>query len=919
MSVFPHINIISDKTVKEDCTIVNKSSSDRTPDPFDVAAAAPAPSAPNFPFVNKTDIPVPTISSWGFQRVTIDTKTSSSQPEGTVTSQSKPCTPTDNFHISENSDDFVFASKHSKPKEEKKAPPKSEINVEDVKETKTDDAVSESLKFDNTANGSTLVENNVSSDSMSKTSNSNHIDCEVFPEEKHVSSKSLFFPSLGTSTPLVATKKDVPMRENGLSCQQKLFKDISKPEDNHEDEVVTTFNITEVKETESADAVVIPMATNKSPNYKVDDFMNDFDSDGSGFDDMTSKENVERLIKPISPLAKPNSPVINNLTKSPQSKRRKLDSPSSTPPLDKTLLKNRPDLIRDDNSIKQKSECKLTSNHTPNNKLSQNKLIKKHKKEKSSSVTAVTKLKPVITENNHSHRHKFSKKNKKKEAPQPIDLFGDGPIRLPDNKHDKLKIISKSEAADIKGANKASVPPPSTEFCQPKIEPLKLPIPKKDVNSVSHKDNNIKSAEVKSIKVAKIELAKEKEPKMENFPSKPSNYENPSSEEKSSTSIKISLKTVKNSKYKSKSTVDTEDDLSSLSSDSLEGFRDLLPKKAGKVKKSSENKSNKRTFKTKAELKNPWPSSAPLSSLPEEVPTKADPPKEVEKKKKTGGLTTKIKIAKPVVSTSPKPKMNSPKTSVKLKLPNPALAEVALDTTVSSVYSQPSLMIDESFDKKPLEDSIVATTLKIPKIKIKIAGSHMTNDCPSSPNMSFSSSFLTSPEKPAPKAAILPSKTVSSKAIPPLKVSSTKPKIHATSKTPKAANSIAKEVLSTPKLVLSAPKPNPPNKMNHSANQDNQNSSKSVSSKTDKITSKASLPAPKSIPALKIKLPDPGNVSIQPEIFEMSEDIPVLQKDKKEKKSKKLKIEKKSSKSTEKNSKKVKIIQVYFMLIHYNY
>ena len=906
--IYSTVYFTSDKVAKEDNTVVNKTSDDRTPDPFDVAAAAPAPSAPNFPFVNKADLPVPTISSWGFQRVTIDTKNSSSKLENIDTLESKPSTPTDSFHISENSDDFVFASKHSKPREDKKIPKCDIKNDGDDKNLGDFNTINTTCTPDNTADNSTLVEKDLSAETTPKIHNSNHIDLDVSKED--VVLKPPFVPSLGTSTPLVASDKNVNILVNGVSCQQKLFSGSCIPTEKHADKGSMKCNSTADKETNSVTSIVNPIDVNRTPEHHVDDLINDFDSDASGFDDLTSKENVERLIKPISPLTKPKSPVISSLSKSPPNKRRKLDSPPSTPPLDRTLLKNRPDLIKEDDFKKSKQDCKLVSNQNPLNKTSQYKpTIKKPKKDKSVSLNEVSKSKVNVVENNHSRPHKLPRKLKKKDVPQQIDLFSDGPIRLPELKNEKPKIVP--DLTEVLDAKKNSIPPSSSENCHPKIEPLTLSVPKKDNDN--HKDTSLNSNNAKSTKTSKSDALKENDAKSElkksEIVSQPSTCETP--DEQLSTSIKISLKSVKNSKYKSKSTVDTEDDLSSLSSDSLEGFRDLLPKKVAKVKKSSEHKSNKRTFKTKAELKNPWPSSIPSPNhgTADEILQPCVPLKEVEKKKKTGGVTTKIKIGKPSISVSPKSNLAIPKTTVKLKLPNTVVTDSQeVNSSVCSVYSQPSLMIDESFDStKPEEEPIVVPTLKIPKIKIKIGGSHVANDCPSSPNLSFSSSILASPDQPALKAVNPPSNHVPSKSIPPLKLSTPKPKSSVTPKGSKTTKNPHQETHSTPKLVLPA-KANQPYKSDQFQTKENPTLSKGVSSvpKNEKIP-KASLPVPQSIPALKIKIPDQGHIPTQHKISTPQTKLPVVQKEKKDKKPKKIKAEKKSVKTTEKSSVKVRI------------
>ena len=748
-----HIIPFTEKVVKEETTaVLNESTVETTVDPFDEAAAAPTPSAPNFPFVNKTDLPPPVMSSWGFQRVTIDTAPSKIQNSASSKTEKHSRSSPDNFHITENSDDFVFASKHSKAKEEKsKENQAKEAKSKEDKsreENSNEKCVEPNEKVSNNDTGaiqndtlgtskssgdsSTLVEmDSISTIPPETVKLTNHVEKKTSSKESDLND-SLFLPSMGTSTPLVNSEKlpSIKNGENGVNCQQKLFNHSPKPVKNHssviEDGIVS-------KVAPKSDTAVNKkpevMNTNNVHDSDSEDFDNDFGFGGSSSDEMTSKENFERLLKPLSPLEDPPTHGVSNLNKSPKSppsKRRKLDSPSSPSLLntEKNLLKNRPDLIKNDTVSKPKPECKLLNNHTSVTKKP-GKTDKNHRHKNAENQKYANLLKKSLNHGTSVKKHEKSKsaKLKKKEVAKSIDLFDDRPIKIPNSKTDKPK--KNSERSEPFVVNKAleNSTTPNVSAIEPtklKIAPITLSIPKKEKEPIPKKDP----------------------------PSKPATPPIVNSEK--STPLKISLKNVKSSKIKSKSTIDSEDDLSSLSSDSLDGFEELLPKKSQKVKKASDSKSDKRTFKTKAELKNPWPPSdpSPASGKKSEQPmVNSVPAIETERKKqKSGGLTTKIKIGKSGVSQSSAVSITSPKPSMKLKLNIPSSSE-SVDHN-NSVYSQPSLRIDETSFENEAEKPPIAS-LKIPKIKIKIGGSSLKS--PDSP-ASFSSSTINSPEAaPNPK------------------------------------------------------------------------------------------------------------------------------------------------------------------------
>lgn len=800
-----------EKTVKEDSTVAAKEAAvEPTVDPFDEAAAAPTPSAPNFPFVNKTDLPAPVMSSWGFQRVTINTAPSQIPNSVSSKPEKQPRSSPDNFHITENSDDFVFASKHSKSKEEKSKdsrPKENEFSEDKSKGngllqegTSKEDGTMEEVKHasnelqnshndllevsKSSGDSSTLVDMDTSSKSDANV-RENHVDGKPLSQESH--DDSMFLPSMGTSTPLVSSEKlpTIKNGQNGVDCRQKLFNHSPKPPKNHSPVTKDSLAVETPSKSETP-LLKNPVVTNANNiNDSDSEDFNDFGFGGSSSDDAASKENFDRLLKPLSPMEGPETSVISNVEKSPKSpkspasKRRKLDSPAS-PSInnsEKNLLKNRPDLIKNDVISKPKAECKLLNNHNSVSKKSAktDKIDKNHHNKKVDNQKYSKLLKQSL---NHGtgikNRHK-PKKLKKKEVSQSIDLFDDRPIKIPNHKTDKPK--KSSEKNDPVVFSKTVVNPasPKLSVIEPmklKIAPITLSIPKKDKEPVPKKDPPVKPATPPLINTEKT------------------------------TSLKISLKNVKNSKIKSKSTIDSEDDFSSLSSDSLDGFEDLLPKKSQKVKTTSDSKSDKRTFKTKAELKNPWPPSESSQSIGKKSePSTTGPVVETERKKqKSGGVTTKIKIGKPGVTQPSAVSMTSPKPSMKLKL-NISSSSENVDQN-SSVYSQPSLRIDESLAEKEEEKPPIAS-LKIPKIKIKIGGNSLKS--PDSP-ASFSSSTINSPE-PAPIIPIKP---------------------------------------------------------------------------------------------LKIKLPDPGSLSIKPEPVPPKSPAPIVKKEKKEKKPKKVKAEPKSSKSSEK-------------------
>lgn len=696
-----HQVLFSDKTIKEESTAGNETLTEVAVDPFDVAAAAPAPTAPNFPFINKSDIPVPVMSSWGFQRINIDTKPSKTDHVPVKSQDKQPHVSPDNYHISENSDDFVFASKHSRAKEEKQ---------------REDRMKEESLKtLDNDlTNGLTNI---------SKSSSENSSTLISTPNSKEVNHKSavddlnssLFRPSLGASTPLVNSDRlsHVKNGQNGVLCKQQLFNHIPKSPLN---------DISIKKEDMSLDKTATDQKLNNLNDSDSEDF-NDFGFGGSSSDEMTSKENVDRLLKPLSPL--PSSPV-NSLPKSPPSKRRKLESPSSPNLSDssKTLLKNRPDLIRNDVTEKPKPQCKLLNNHVSSKKKTEKSHKKDHISKKSEKKSDL--LKKTLN-NSHTNSVKNKpKKVRKKGVQKPIQLFNEIPMKMPSShKSDKPKKSSEKNPVIL---NKISVPASTVSSIEPtklKIAPITLSLPKMESDVFSKKSLSLPPPNLTP-------------------PSKPETPPLVSSKQEKVTPLKIPLKNAKNSKYKSKSTVDSEDDLSSLSSDSLDGFEELLPSKS-KAKKTDVSS---RTFKTKAELKNPWP-----SGTPPDPPSKSNSPipqqPEPERKKQKSGITTKIKIGKSSSQVTQKPMM-------KLKLPLPPASSPSRQELNSSIYSQPSLCIEESIldtDEKPPIPS-----LKIPKIKIKLGGSSLKPQPLSVSQSQSSSSTQSSMISPEPIKTIKPLK-----------------------------------------------------------------------------------------------------------------------------------------------------------------
>ncbi|KAL5260522.1 hypothetical protein ACHWQZ_G010605 [Mnemiopsis leidyi] len=733
------------------------------------------------------------MSSWGFQRVTIDTTPSKVQNSATSKIEKHSRSSPDNFHITENSDDFVFASKHSKAKEEKSKEnqAKEDKSKEDMSKEETsnekcgepnENNATEALESDtlglskSSGDSSTLVEMDSNSTIPPETVNqANHVEKKSSSQDSEFND-SLFLPSMGTSTPLVNSEKLPAIKngQNGVNCQQKLFNHSPKPVKNHSS-VIEDGLISKVMPISETSVIKNVMNANNVHDSDSEDFGNDFCFGGSSSDEMTSKENFDRLLKPLSPLEDPPPHGVSNLNKSPKSppsKRRKLDSPSSPSLLntEKNLLKNRPDLIKNDSVPKPKPECKLLNNHNSVTKKP-GKADKNHRHKFAENQKYASLLKKSLNHGTSVKKHEKPKstKLKKKEVAKSIDLFDDRPIKIPSIKTDKPKKNSERSEPFVVNKSIENSSSPNLSAIEPtklKIAPITLSIPKKDKEPIAKKDP----------------------------PSKPATP--PLVNPEKSTSLKISLKNVKNSKIKSKSTVDSEDDLSSLSSDSLDGFEDLLPKKSQKVKKASDSKSDKRTFKTKAELKNPWPPSdqspAPGKKAEQPIVNSVSTVETERKKQKSGGLTTKIKIGKSGLSQSSAVSITSPKPSMKLKLNIPSSSE-SVDHN-NSVYSQPSLRIDETLFE-PEEEKPPIASLKIPKIKIKIGGNSLKS--PDSP-ASFSSSTINSPE---------------------------------------------------------------------------------------------AAPNPKPIKPLKIKLPDPGSLSIKSEPVLPKSPAPIVKKEKKEKKAKKVKTE----------------------------
>ena len=691
MKYLTHGVLISEKAVKEDPTIVAEhsheiSSSKSASDAFDEAAAAPI--GPSFPFFNKTERHEPKVSSWGFQHITIN----STAPSISVQSPSKS---PDNELFNENSDDFVFASKLSRSKEENKL--KSQQNA---------------LKID--------VNGNINNENLPKSNNSinnNQLNGQLGD------TNSEFQPVLGASTPLTSKNDSFPtifkniinttttVIEEELSgfapvpkdkrevnkvhkevcktikdkkeiCKpskekkdipkiSKDKKDVSKVSTDKKDVPKTLKCIKDilkpVKEEKESSKPVAPLISNgiKEEHDHLQLNFNSSDSLLKEANHIMSPVSPASPVKDLSEDMKYTPPVTPN---TPPNKRRKLDKPSNSPISNSILLKDRPDLIRDFIvKAPRKPECKLIT-------------VKRAKKNKTSEL--------------HKQGEDNHKKVKKKKPVPKLAVNHPAVIKLSSNSIEK--------DLDKKLSEPVVETKPLINYVEPinnKVSPISISLNK----TVDRTQSSLES-------VHKYEIMSNSKADIFRKKSVDSNKVN------SVPPLKLTVKAPSISKIKSKTFIDSDDDCSSLSSDSLDGFESLIPKKANKESTND----NKKTFKTKAELKNPCPSLS--TSLVATISSVTD-------KKKAKQSTTKIKIAK----TSP---MNAAltcnsKPSMKLKFPIPKSEPISPSVNVDA-KKESSLQGDDHFyvfnpllvKAEPLQTK---SSLKIPKIKIKIASSHLTD------------------------------------------------------------------------------------------------------------------------------------------------------------------------------------------------
>eukprot|EP00116_Pleurobrachia_bachei_P000785 sb/3461047/ len=807
--------VIKQEPKPEDKSALNTSSlanetSEKGPDPFDEAAAAPAPVAPNCPFINRSELPIPNVSSWGFKRVNISGESTGGGESGTSDVPSKPRekqkSSPDSYTITENSDDFVFTAKHKKAKEDKKHAERNKPTEKPI------------------PNGPGSVAPRTPPPPAALSQNG-----------PTTSSKLSTPPPVSASTPILMEKIKIRLgdvEKNGIS--KKLF-ETSKQQSKHVVEEELSGFVPEKRKPKppstSKVSSVKPSTTSteyeKKDNYKTpalvdsdsDDFANDFGLSESSSDELsTAKENMEKLLKRAtdSPAAATEKPapaaVASPGSRSPVNKRRRLDSPVASPklPTDGVLLKYRPDLIADHNSPiskPSKPECKLTNNHN-NHVVAKEKSSSNHhhhhnsSKKKGEYIVKIKKPKPPNS--NHSENHHENSKPKKvkkvkdhpskvtvkpvsKIPPKPIGLFDESPIKVPNHssKPDKTPKVKTTTTT----VNHVTAEPP-----RPKLAPITLSLPTKELKLSEGKKSKHRHAtppppavvspmviDQPPSKVASPKLPKSTAPPKPTLvappkptlPTKPTVPAPPKPEQPSQPSLKISFKNPNSSKFKSKSTVDS--DLDSLSSDSdddsLAVFETLIPKK--KPVKLKDMDDGKRTFKTKAELKNPNPVSSPQASSKHEH----DTPPVVAKSGKS--KPPKIKIGKNSSSSS----RGSPKVPLaKLTLPKGP----PTPTIESPVH--PMVVDPPPPTPPPASESV---SLKIPKIKIKIGGAHL-NDLISpaqSPSPSYSSSTVTSPDP----------------VVKPLKIRIPEPQQEPIKKT-KKAKKVSKEVKEPRTKVNKVPK-----------------------------------------------------------------------------------------------------------------